>query len=299
MKVSILVLTYNHAKYIETTLNSLINQKVNFDYEIVIAEDCSPDNTLEICQSYAKQHPFIRILKREKNLGEIINFASAIKECIDSEYVAFCEGDDSWIDENKLQTQVEFLDKNLDYVMHVTDCYYINEKGEKGGAFSGGRFNKNLLDSTISLKHVLLSRLRPIHISSSLMRGCNVELPPSYMETPILDTPFLFYMCNKGKVFYSSEKTATYRKHSESITTKSGFSKKYLSDLKLMFLRLDKELEYKYSKYIPTAIANRYILALKIEWSKQKKLSIALLLLQYIFKSKSYNLKDWLYIIRN
>lgn len=297
--ISILVLTYNHEKYIAQTLDSILEQETQYDYEIVIGEDKSTDGTLDICEAYAEKYPDkIILLKRPNNLGEIKNFASTFEACT-NKYIAYCEGDDFWLDKNKLQAQVDFLEKNPDYVIHFTECKYADPDGKLFGFFSQGRGLEKKKDSEISVPEILEAPLRPMHISGCMMRRGKVDLPPSYLETPILDTPFLFYNCDQGKVYFSSMVSAAYRKHPESITTKSGFTKEYLINLEKMFLRLDKELAYKYSQSINTTIANRHILAIRSQLSNKWSWSQTLPLLFYMSKSKSFNIRDWTWIIKN
>ena len=111
-KVSVCVITYNHQAYIEKCLDSILEQQTKFNYEIVIGEDCSTDRTASIIEDYTTIHKNIRFLDNSRNLGAIPNFIRSIKACKKGKYIAFCEGDDYWIDDNKLQKQVDFLEQN-------------------------------------------------------------------------------------------------------------------------------------------------------------------------------------------
>jgi glycosyltransferase involved in cell wall biosynthesis len=111
-KVSIFIVTYNHENYISQCIDSVLSQVTNFDYEIIIGEDCSYDNTLQICLNYQLEHKNIRLLKSDKNIGLIANWIRSIKACR-GKYIAICEGDDFWIDPNKLQIQTDFMDANI------------------------------------------------------------------------------------------------------------------------------------------------------------------------------------------
>lgn len=112
--VSVCVITYNQENYIKQCLDSIIIQKTNFDFEIVIGEDCSLDSTATIVKNYANSNSRINFLNTEKNLGVIANFIRSLRAC-KGKYIAFCEGDDYWIDENKLQKQVDFLELHTEY----------------------------------------------------------------------------------------------------------------------------------------------------------------------------------------
>ena len=118
--VSVCIITYNHAPYIAQTLDSVLAQKTDFPFEIVIGEDISPDNTLAICKEYEAKYPhIIRVLDTEKNMGVVPNFIRTAKAC-EGKYIAVLEGDDYWIDAYKLQKQAEILEEEDLCVMCFT-----------------------------------------------------------------------------------------------------------------------------------------------------------------------------------
>ncbi len=108
-KVSVLMITYNHEQYIEQAVRSVMMQETDFDYELVIGEDCSTDRTREIVLRLKEEFPDkIRLLLPEKNLGMIPNFVATYEACR-GEYIALCEGDDYWTHPKKLQIQVDYM----------------------------------------------------------------------------------------------------------------------------------------------------------------------------------------------
>ncbi len=114
IKVNVCVITYNHEEFIEKALASILNQKADFDFDIVIGDDCSSDKTKEIILKYKQRYPdLIRILFSEKNIGMRENFLRSLKAC-KGKYIAILEGDDYWTDEYKLQKQFDYLEKFLD-----------------------------------------------------------------------------------------------------------------------------------------------------------------------------------------
>lgn len=128
--VSVFVCTYNQEQFIAQTLDSFLMQECNFNFEIVIGEDCSKDNTLKICIEYQKRFPDkIKLLNRKKNLGLIENFFEGLSHC-KGKYIATCGGDDYWTDPLKLQKQVDFLENNADYVIAYHDSVLIDENGK-------------------------------------------------------------------------------------------------------------------------------------------------------------------------
>ncbi len=117
VKLSVLLVTYNHEEYIEEALESILIQKFNDNYEIVVADDLSTDNTVKIINKYKEIYPEkIRILVSNKNLGITKNYERGFKAC-KGEYIAVLEGDDYWTTPEKLQKHVDFLDNHRDCVL--------------------------------------------------------------------------------------------------------------------------------------------------------------------------------------
>lgn len=133
--VSIVCVTYNHEKYIEKAIQSFLAQETEFPYEICIGEDNSTDKTREICRKYAEENPDkIRLFLR--NREDVIyyngrptgryNFLETLKASR-GKYIALCEGDDFWNHHQKLQLQVDFLEKNPDYSL-AAHAIHVEQK---------------------------------------------------------------------------------------------------------------------------------------------------------------------------
>lgn len=136
--VSVVVVTYNHEKYIAQCLDSILNQKTRFDFEIILGEDESSDKTRDICLRYANEFPNkinLRLQSRKNvvyykdNPTGRYNFIDCYNVC-KGKYIAFCEGDDYWLSNDKLQNQVDFLEENPSYgfTFHYANIYYENTK---------------------------------------------------------------------------------------------------------------------------------------------------------------------------
>ena len=133
MKLTIVTTTYNQENYIGQAIDGMLMQKANFPFKILISNDCSTDNTEKILEEYSKKYPeMIEIINHKENLGAINNFVDTLSRVKDSEYVALCDGDDFWIDENKLQKQVDFLDNNKEFniCFHKARMFYEKENKE-------------------------------------------------------------------------------------------------------------------------------------------------------------------------
>lgn len=130
-KLSVILITYNHAKYVRKALDGILMQKTDFDYEIVVGDDCSADGTQDILREYSMKNPGkFRLLLREKNLGRpTLNVYLTSMEA-EGEYLAYLEGDDYWNDDTKLQKQVDFLDTHPDYMGTTHSFCIIDENGD-------------------------------------------------------------------------------------------------------------------------------------------------------------------------
>lgn len=128
--LSVICTTYGHEKYIRKALDSILMQKVNFPMEVLIGEDCSPDNSRDILKDYEKTHPgFFTVYYRDKNLGGSRNLADLINRSR-GKYLAFLELDDYWTDCNKLQKQVNYLNIHNDVVAVAGRTVVVDKNGE-------------------------------------------------------------------------------------------------------------------------------------------------------------------------
>ena len=131
VKVSVMMVTYNHEKYLEQAILSVLNQNVDFKYELLIGEDCSTDHTRKIAIRYHQLYPeIIRLTLHNKNVGALKNEADLRRKCR-GQYIAVLEGDDYWTNMDKLKSQVEFLDAHPKYIGVTHNVEVLDENGEK------------------------------------------------------------------------------------------------------------------------------------------------------------------------
>lgn len=134
IEVSVYCLAYNHEKYIRKALEGFVMQKTNFKYEVVIHDDASTDNTAQIIREYEKKYPdIIKPIyqsENQKSKGVSIKNRFMLPK-MKGKYIAYCEGDDYWIDENKLQLQYDIMERYSDVYMctHLVQC--VNENSSK------------------------------------------------------------------------------------------------------------------------------------------------------------------------
>ena len=141
--VSVVCITYNHEDYIKQCLDGFIMQQTNFPFVVIVADDCSTDKTREIIEEYAEQYPDIIIpVFRTENVGIEKNYIGAIKSCT-TKYLAICDGDDYWINPNKLQKQVDFMKAHPDYAICFGKMKMVFENSNKPSRILPLKMNKN------------------------------------------------------------------------------------------------------------------------------------------------------------
>ena len=251
MKLSVCMITYNHENYLLEAIEGILMQKTDFDLELVIANDNSPDNTNLIIEELVKNHKEghkIKYLNNKVNLGMMPNFVNAIKNCT-GKYIALCEGDDYWIDENKLQKQVDFLDQNDDYSI----CYHKVNLNE----------NDLITEDTITLEVNQTTTIQDlangnyIHTCSVVYRNFLFDKFPEYFYIAPVGDYFLHLLNSQfGKIYCIDEKMAIYRVHntsywsSKSQKTKTEIWINFLNEIKVYFNHEIKNiLELQIKKY--------------------------------------------------
>lgn len=132
MKLSVCLIVYNHEPYLRQCLDGIMMQETDFDFEIVVGEDFSTDNSRAVLTEYSEKYPGkFKLLFREKNLGRpTLNVYQTSNEC-SGDYIAYIEGDDYWTDNHKLQKQVDFLDTHPDFTGCSHTCEIVGKNGEE------------------------------------------------------------------------------------------------------------------------------------------------------------------------
>ncbi|MBR9847110.1 MAG: glycosyltransferase [Algicola sp.] len=213
--LSISVTTYNHEAYIEQCLDSLLMQKTNFQYEIILGEDDSSDATRHICQRYANTYPDkIRLFLRSRkdviyingNPTGRFNFIENLKAA-KGKYIALCEGDDYWTDPLKLQKQVDFLENNLNF-SYCGSSYQELQKDI---------FRKVLLQKEVYSFEDVINKNVICTASLMFRTECLNNLPSIFTAIPAADWYLQLHCLQNKKAYVFSEEMVVYRKHGSSI----------------------------------------------------------------------------------
>ena len=207
--LTVCLITYNQASYVQEAIESVLMQQVKFSWELVIADDCSTDGTREIILEYKNKYPKqIKLILQKKNVGPEKNWLE-LMSYPQSKYIAYLEGDDFWTDPNKLQRQVDFMENNSEYalVFHPTKVFFENGDG------------KETLWPAITTKSKLTTNelLKENFIPSNAV----VYRRQSYDKYPLGVMPGDWYMhlfhAQYGKIGFINEVMSVYRRHEGSL----------------------------------------------------------------------------------
>lgn len=252
--VSISCITYNHGDYIAETIEGFLMQKTGFSFEILIHDDASTDETVKIIKRYEKEYPGIvrPIYQKENKYSKGIsridtryNWSRA-----KGKYVATCEGDDYWTDRDKLQKQVEFMEKHTGcvYCCHATQC--INELGDLLNCIIKPWNVKTFFNTD----EIIYEKYGPICQTSSVMFVKSIIdcLPGYFFSAPQGDYAFRIYSSTQGSVGYIDEVMSVYRRFStgswsESLKNSSEKSKWFYHETIKLLQDIDSHTGGQYS----------------------------------------------------
>jgi glycosyltransferase involved in cell wall biosynthesis len=255
-KVSVLITTYNQENLITQTVDSVLMQVVDFDYEIVIGEDASSDRTREVVLELARQHPEkIRALlrdpevaNRERHLAGKMNFLQALQRCR-GEYIAILDGDDYFTSPHKLQKQVDFLDAHPECMICFHNVRAVYADDSDGGENMCSEDQKEITD----IEQLLWGNFIP---SCSIMhrREPVLQLPDWFFTAKVGDWPLNIVRAQFGKIGYLNEVLSAYRLHAAGAWSLRKRSRQLVISIKILG-NIDKDLGFKYSATIRRAVA--------------------------------------------
>lgn len=207
IKVSVIMITYGHERFIEKAVKSVLMQEGAFDLELIIADDKSPDDTPGRIMEIIASHPrggAIKYTRHEINKGMQPNFVWAYEQCT-GKYVAMCEGDDYWTDPHKIMKQVKFMEENPDYALcgHNAMKLYMNST-RKPTLFTS--INK---DTDISMEQIFSRWTVPT--ASFLFRREGFHLPDWFAKLYSGDLSLTLLLRDRGKIRFFAEPMSIYR----------------------------------------------------------------------------------------
>ena len=294
LKVSVCMITYGHEKYIREAIEGVLMQECDFEVELILANDCSPDQTNKIIQDVLENHPkksWIKYFLHQKNIGMTPNFIFALGQC-SGDYIAMCEGDDYWTDPFKLQKQVDFLEGNEE----ATGCFhhasFVNEKGK----IINEVYNPQISNFEFYNQEQCLTILGSSYATCSLVfRSIALKDCPKILMSQFCDELLDIVITEKGLLYFLNFNSACYRFHSGGVWSGSQTIKFKI----IMYMRT--EVLYKvstYKKRYSSYFKKRFfLLAQEFVYSNAIKRKIRL---AYFFKTLKYldyfNIKTYNFI---
>lgn len=255
--VSVVMITFNHDRYIAHAIDCVLKQVTTFSFEIVIGEDCSTDRTRAIVFEYAKKHPDkIRIITAERNVGFRQNLWR-VGWSSRGQYLTFCEGDDYWHNTEKLQMQVDAMDANPECVMLHTDIdiAYIESKTKikrynwhRGYMFSVGCSRHERYERMLCAEELVFTPTACVR--KNVYLDILLSDPYIFLRSQYLmgDVPLWVELARRGEFMYLDVSTATFQRLPESLSQSKSLSKK------IEFLRSGIGIRlYYYKKYVCNA----------------------------------------------
>ena len=213
--VSVLIITYNQSLFVEQAIRSVLAQKTDFTFEILIGDDGSTDGTRAILEKF-KDIPNVRLFLRESNIGASRNL-QALRRAASGRYFAYLEGDDYWLDEDKLQKQVDFLNAHSEYVACTSRALFVDKDGCK--------MPRQRLTWIVNKKVFTLKDFKGVYLPGQIGTLVHRNLSAEGMEEVecihpmIADRSVFFFLLSKGNIYQMSERFCAYRvMKSQSIT---------------------------------------------------------------------------------
>ena len=259
MKVSVLVITYNHERFVERALDSALAQEVDFDYEILVSEDRSTDGTREIVEAYGRRYPQkIRLLLSEINLhsNEVVRRGVRAAR---GEYIALLDGDDYWTSPGKLQKQARYLDEHPECAICFHNALVVCEDGAR----EPWNWTPDGQKETSTLEDLWMGNF--IATCSTMFRnGLVREIPDWYVPMfPITDWPLHLLNAEHGTIGYIGEVMGVYRYHAGGLYSTHSEARKQVETLRF-YRTMNRNLGYRYAREVRNAVYT-YL----VEWAEE------------------------------
>lgn len=248
--VSIVCNTYNQELYIQDALEGFVNQQTNFKYEVLIHDDASTDRTPDIIKEYAIKYPDIikPIFQTENQYSKGVSISDTFQyPRALGKYIAFCEGDDYWVDNQKLQLQVDLLDKNPS----VDICAHASRTID--AATGETLLHKTVRDTVgiIPVRKVMFGGGDYVATASLLFRRKIIEDIPAFRKILALDYTLQIHGSLNGGMLYIPREMSVYRSNVRGSWTNGMRNNmlgkiKHMKKIRCMLKQLDKDTLKKY-----------------------------------------------------
>lgn len=214
--VSVLCATYNHDVYIEDTLRGFLLQQTNFPFEIIINDDCSTDDTLDILKKYKSLYPkLFNIVEHDRNMFSLgarpINFTLPMAK---GQYICLCEGDDFWFKDWKLSYHVDFLRQKNGISLHVTDTLELDVSGR---LISNSKLKRLKIEQREYSQQEMLSKFILLPLTSCFKKELISPFPSFYSKSMNGDRLLQYELSKIGPAYVDSVVTSCHLHHSKGV----------------------------------------------------------------------------------
>lgn len=225
------MLTYNHAPFLKEAIEGVLMQKTDFDLELIICDDASTDHSEDVIRPYAERYPYqIKYYRHNLNIGFVENQRFAFQKA-SGKYLAYCEGDDYWTDENKLQFQVCFLENNPDFVMTTARNLLLHQ--DTGEITKDGKDyifgNKDFVDYT----QESFFSARPTQTFTYLIRREFLDLKWIDIYPDYRDLYYFYHLMEFGKGRAFNKIIGVYRLHEGGVYSSLAIEKKLTTSINI------------------------------------------------------------------
>jgi len=255
--VSICCVTYNHEKYIEDAIQGFLSQKTSFPYEILIHDDASTDSTAKIIRKYQVKYPkrVFPFIQNENQYSKGVKVSPILFKRARGKYIAWCEGDDYWIDSEKLQKQVSFLEENPEYVLCFHNILWFWQDSEREPEIR----EKSPKDTYTLENHIKPDERATVgHTSTAVfLRTLTENLPEWFYNAVYEDVPLFAYIGGFGLTKYINEVMAVHRIYPDSLSSKKK-NLKFLMNKLRMYKAIDKHYRYQYHNLLKEKLSYYY-----------------------------------------
>jgi glycosyltransferase involved in cell wall biosynthesis len=299
--VTVFMISYNQEEFIIEALQNVLNQKTDFDFQVILSDDCSTDHTQNKVDNFLENHPrknLVTFIKQKENLGWMPNFIFTLQKCQESgaKYIAMCEGDDFWTNDYKLQKQIDILENNPDVVLA---CHQYKELYNDASTKDFPYFREDFFQGKESFKFSQkdFEKFMRIQTMTIVFRNSALDLSLRKKYDYYCDTHIKHHLFDHGLGLYTKDFDAVYRIHGRNVfmsldvRKKTKFSYDVYKDLIInnnsigyknllnsaMRDRMNNELENQNKN-----ILKKYYL--KLIWEQYKNTKSILQLLKYIIK---------------
>lgn len=255
--VSVAVTTYNMEQYVAEMMESILAQKTTFPYEIIISDDGSEDKTCEIIKDYQKKYANIRLINTG-HIGKMPNFIRSLQES-KGKYVAICDGDDYWIDENKLQVQFDFMESHPDFTACWTNSWVVDvEKNEKKIAKTHV-WDEATTEGLLSHRDDDNIQMSPGHTSAYFYRNGLVKEYPEWMYGDVMtDFPLYMQISRYGKAKFINIPMTAYRHTRNGVSSRGWEFTKAIKRRIFVYENVNRDYDYKYKHIISPILGDYY-----------------------------------------